>query len=170
MEELISKVKTTGHIKMTVIRENGKKEVVYDKHNTIQDAYLIWLNDKIRANSAGDKSLNDLFTAVATPPTSGKDGIVIINGSTHYCCDCAGTYLSYTLGWSGSGAARKLTASFTGYAVTLDSVDDFIMGFNHNGSTAFATNFAKPDSLSATITLGATDSLIIEWTITFADA
>jgi len=164
------KIKASGHLKITTIDEKGQIKVVLDQHNTIQDAFLEWLNDKTQSNTAGDKSLNNLFTAYVTPPASGKDGVEIISGSTHYSMKASGTHLGFTLGWSGSGASRKLTSAFTGAAIVLDSTDDIIMGFNHNGSTAFATNFAKPDSLPATISINELSSMIIEWTITFADA
>jgi len=168
MKKLNSTLKVTGHIKATVIRANGERFVHCDEHNTIDTGLLNHFASILQTNA--DKALNNLFPASASPATSGKDGIAYNDPDMlleSYAFQCTGTspVTSFTLGWSGTGASRKLTGALTGYAITLGTAAYVELGFNHNGHYDFATLFAHASSW-ASLTLAAADVVVIEWTIT----
>ena len=168
MKKLNSTLKVTGHIKATVIRANGERFVHCDEHNTIQSGLLNHLAGILQTST--DKALNKLFTASAETAPSGYDGIAyndpVVSGDS-YAFQCTGTspVTSFTLGWSGTGASRKLTGAFTGSVVVFTTAAYVELGFNHDGTYDFATLFATASSW-ASLTLAAADVVVIEWTIT----
>ncbi|MBU2177522.1 MAG: hypothetical protein KJ556_20710 [Gammaproteobacteria bacterium] len=173
--EIVDSIRLIGHIKATIHRaSNGfKPEVVHDEHNTIEAVYLNHLAAMLAANT--DRSLADLFTAVATPPTAGKDGIVIKNSiGTEYCMKCTGAAAlsGYTLGWTGASASRKLTGEFVGYAVTFNTASNIQMGhgwdITEDWTGASGLQIAEASSWTTLAIASALDYLYIEWTITFA--
>ena len=147
----------TGKYRVTVKRADGTIERSEWK-NTINSALLQKVNDIFRTTA--DFALNSLFSSCATPPASGKDGIIVYSGSHWYSTNCTITEPSST--------STKVTGVFTGYAIT---VQDIALGFSHSGADAdsFNVNYADPDTWN-NITLQAADQLTIEWTISVANS
>jgi len=145
--------KITGRYRTIVKRANGKVEVS-EWQNTIHSELKEAVNDAFLASQ--NYALDNLFSAVATPPASGKDGIVMYGASHWYSSTCSTSEPTST--------STKVTGVFTGVAATIS---DIALGFNHAGtdSDSFAVNFADPTTWN-NITLTSDDTLTVEWTIT----
>ena len=153
MSNLKDRLKITGKYRVIIKRTNGKIEQG-EWLNTINDELKAKVNDQFLASS--DFALDTLFVAVATPPATGKDGIVIKDSDNHWY-----SMISTT---GSTDYTTTVTGVITGLAKTFT---DIAMGFNHAGtdSDSFGTNYADPTSFNS-ITLAAADQLTIEWTIT----
>lgn len=167
--EVPSVIKVTGHVKATLFKNGDFKKpiVVFDDKNTIQTACLEYLAGAIEKTVTD--AIDNLFTGVTNPPTDAYDGIAVTIGTDAYSLKCTGTAANtdYTLGWTGSGASRKLTGELTGVTGTILSASDVGMGQNWQTST-FSNIWAIPGSWTSLTIDSASDYLYIEWTITLS--
>ena len=152
-------IKVTGRYRTIVKRADGRIETSVWK-NTIHDEFLTKLGDSLQTDTTW--ALDNLFSGNSTPPTVGKDGIIIV--SDH------GDYYETNCSISSAGSyGRKITGVFT--ALMEIVISDAFLGYNKaSGYTEdFGITMATPDSWS-NITLQNGDQLTIEWTISFANS
>ena len=134
-----------------------KKDGTIEKENWITNTIGEDLKSVINGNFSNsvDRALNNLFTAQAKPPTTGKDGIILK--------ETAGDWSSMitTFGTT-SGTSTKFTGTYVaGGAITFT---DAKLGFNW-GAGDFQVPYATPTSWTSK-TLANGETLTVEWEIT----
>lgn len=171
----IDVVGITGSIKVFITRTNGKKELVFEDKNAIQQDYADIIVDALYAPK--DYAMNDLFSSYANPPTEDEDGIAIKdNGSgLWYEMTMAANVLS--IGGAADGVSTiKFTGTFTGVGITVADANSVLLGHKWQNAASDFTSigdaygaFAKPSTWSSQDVLN-TETLTIEWTIKHINA
>ena len=141
-----------GHIKVWITRINGKKELVFEDHNAIQQAYADAIVDALQ--SPTNYAIDNMFNGNANPPPNGEDGIAIK--------DSGGLWYEMIMSSSISGGTVTFTGTFTGVGITVADANSVNLGHNYNAP--FTNLFAKPSSWSSQAVL-AGETLTIEWDI-----
>ena len=131
----------------------GKVETSEWKENTIDSDLKAKVNDVLLVNA--DFALDNLLGGYDTPPTGGRDGIMLHKlGDPWYDMDCSSSEPTAT--------STKITGTFKGVAGTFTDVK---LGFNVSGADDFTVTYASPTAWDNVI-LAIEDTLTVEWTIT----
>ena len=167
--EIVDSLKLIGHVRATMFKNGDFKHpiVCNDVINTIQSGCKSYLAGAIEKTVT--LALDDLFTVAEMDPEPSKDGIYVLVGGAKWSLKCTpdAANTDYTLGWSGSGAARKLTGELTGATGAIAATTSVWMGQKYDPPT-FDKPWATPGSWSSLTLANVLDYLYIEWTITIA--
>ena len=138
----------------TIIRRGDGGIEVGEWRNSIYADFLTALKNSLAIPQ--DYALDTLFAAVASPPTDGKDGIIVFDGVSWYS-------MVSTLGDGVPTYSKKVTGVITGVTGTFT---DACLGCGYVNAANFDVNIAG--ATLNNIVLASSDTLTIEWTISFS--